>query len=154
MNWDALGAIGELVGAAGVIATLAYLAFQIRDNTRALSAQSRHSISEFVLQVAQFRTEHADRYARIASATELTPGDLEFRYWSHMQLTLHAETYFHHVELGLMPESHWEGYRRFLVGYLHSPGFLEFWDDVGPAFSRDFREWIDARLIEEGLRTA
>ncbi|MGR8948210.1 MAG: hypothetical protein ACU84Q_09205 [Gammaproteobacteria bacterium] len=30
MNWDAAGAIGEIVGAAGVIATLGYLAVQIR----------------------------------------------------------------------------------------------------------------------------
>ncbi len=33
MNWEALGAIAELVGAVGVIATLGYLAIQIRQNT-------------------------------------------------------------------------------------------------------------------------
>ena len=33
MNWEAIGAIGELVGAAGVILTLGYLAYQIRQNT-------------------------------------------------------------------------------------------------------------------------
>ena len=35
MNWVAIGAVGELLGALGVIATLGYLAFQIRKNTRA-----------------------------------------------------------------------------------------------------------------------
>ena len=34
MNWDALGAIGELIGAVAVILTLLYLAAQIRQNTR------------------------------------------------------------------------------------------------------------------------
>ena len=34
MNWDALGAIAELLGAAGVIASLLYLAVQVRQNTR------------------------------------------------------------------------------------------------------------------------
>jgi hypothetical protein len=34
MNWEALGAIGELIGAAGVIGTLVYLAVQIRRATR------------------------------------------------------------------------------------------------------------------------
>jgi hypothetical protein len=33
MNWDAIGAIGEVVGALGVVVTLAYLAIQIRQNT-------------------------------------------------------------------------------------------------------------------------
>ena len=34
MNWEALGAIGETVGAIGVILTLGYLALQIRQNSR------------------------------------------------------------------------------------------------------------------------
>ncbi len=45
MNWDAIGAIAELLGAIGVIASLIYLATQIRhsrdqmgENTRALRA--------------------------------------------------------------------------------------------------------------------
>ena len=32
MNWDAIGAIAELAGAIGVIASLIYLARQIRQN--------------------------------------------------------------------------------------------------------------------------
>lgn len=45
MNWDAIGAIAELLGAIGVIVSLVYLATQIRQsreqmahNTRALRA--------------------------------------------------------------------------------------------------------------------
>ena len=34
MNWEAIGAVGEILGAIGVIATLGYLAAQIRQNTR------------------------------------------------------------------------------------------------------------------------
>jgi len=33
LNWEAIGAIGEIVGAAGVVVTLIYLANQIRQNT-------------------------------------------------------------------------------------------------------------------------
>ncbi len=47
MNWDAIGAIAELLGAIGVIASLVYLATQIRHsreqmrlNTRAMQAGS------------------------------------------------------------------------------------------------------------------
>ena len=38
MNWDAVGAIAEAVGAFGVIATLLYLATQIRQATRVAKA--------------------------------------------------------------------------------------------------------------------
>ena len=40
MNWEALGAIAELLGALGVIATVVYLAVQIRHNTTALHSAS------------------------------------------------------------------------------------------------------------------
>ena len=36
MNWEALGAVGELLGAAAVVLTLLYLARQIADQSRAL----------------------------------------------------------------------------------------------------------------------
>ena len=36
MNWDAIGAIAESIGAVAVIATLLYLAIQIRQNTKSL----------------------------------------------------------------------------------------------------------------------
>ena len=38
MNWEAIGAIAEAVGAAGVIASLVYLGSQIRSSTRAAKA--------------------------------------------------------------------------------------------------------------------
>ena len=43
MNWDAIGAIAEAVSAVGVVATLAYLAVQIRSNTLASRASAVHS---------------------------------------------------------------------------------------------------------------
>jgi hypothetical protein len=33
MNWDAIGAIGEVLGAIAVVVTLIYLGVQIRQNT-------------------------------------------------------------------------------------------------------------------------
>jgi hypothetical protein len=34
MNWDAIGAVGELFGSVGVLATLIYIAVQVRDAKR------------------------------------------------------------------------------------------------------------------------
>jgi len=36
MNWEAIGAIGEIVGAVAVVVTIGYLAVQIRQNTRSV----------------------------------------------------------------------------------------------------------------------
>ena len=43
MNWDAIGAVGELLGAAAVLVTLIYLAVQIRQNTSAVATATYES---------------------------------------------------------------------------------------------------------------
>ena len=51
MNWDAMGAFAEVVGAIGVIVSLVYLAIQVKSNTRALKAnasfETTHSWATF-----------------------------------------------------------------------------------------------------------
>ena len=44
MNWDAIGAVGEVVGAGGVIFTLLYLAIQIRQSNRLAKFQTYRDI--------------------------------------------------------------------------------------------------------------
>ena len=46
MNWDAIGAIGEVGGATVVVATLIYLARQIRESTQATRIAAYHSATE------------------------------------------------------------------------------------------------------------
>ena len=36
MNWEAIGAVGEVLGAGAVMITLGYLAVQIRQSTQAM----------------------------------------------------------------------------------------------------------------------
>src|SRR5438552_10811812 len=85
MNLNDFANLGQIIGAIGVMITLVYLSIQIRGNTRVVSAQARHAISEFVLRVSVFRAEHADRLAKLESGAELTDGDRQFQYWSHVQ---------------------------------------------------------------------
>jgi hypothetical protein len=35
-----------------------------------------------------------------------------------------------------------EGDSRYIEGYSTSPGMVDLWADVGPAFSRDFSNWM------------
>lgn len=43
MNWEAIGAIGEVLGAIFVFATLVYLSLQVRSNSRQLKSQNLHA---------------------------------------------------------------------------------------------------------------
>lgn len=48
MNWDAIGAISESLGALGVIASLIYLATQMRNNTIASAVEAKLTTTRFL----------------------------------------------------------------------------------------------------------
>ena len=78
VNWDALGAIAELVGAIAVLATLIYLTLQIRQNSRALEKSNIHAQSDSIHNVNRLHhevfsvlstdAELAARFAPVAKA--------------------------------------------------------------------------------------
>ena len=146
MNWDALGAVAEVIGGLGVILTLVYLAIQVRGSNRVSSAQSRQAISEFALDISKFRAEHADRIAKVTSSGELTDGDREFQYWCHMQMFLFGETYFHQHQLALMPDSHFRGFAKYMSEYMEGEDVKAFWHNAGAGFSEEYSQWITEQI--------
>ena len=61
MNWEAIGAVGEIVGAIAVIATLAYLAIQVRQGTNSVQGAAELEASK----------QFTDWHARITNSLEL-----------------------------------------------------------------------------------
>ena len=64
MNWDAMGAVGEIVGAIAVLATLIYLAAQIRQNAQALDRQG--DIAQ--AQIQQMRADSVTQLSTVCTA--------------------------------------------------------------------------------------
>jgi hypothetical protein len=58
MNWEAIGAIGEIVGATAVVASLLYLAVQMRRNAQEARVTNRQAITrannDWMFQIAAF----------------------------------------------------------------------------------------------------
>ena len=56
MNWEAIGAIGELVGGVAVIATLIYLAIQVKHSKALLERNESIALSQMFQARADART--------------------------------------------------------------------------------------------------
>ena len=151
MNLENIVLISEIIASLAVVITLVYLGKQVRQSTRVNRAASRHSLSQFALELTKFRAEHSDRWAKVMQEKELSVGDIEFRNWNHMMLLLHAETYYHHYKLKLMPDNHWNNYAKFIKVSLDSPGFKDYWNEVGFAFSEDFSKWMNKIFSESKI---
>ena len=82
MQWDAIGAVGELIGALGVIASLVYLALQIRTSNRLARVEAfraptsvLNSMNAQYMLVPEFREAFPSVYAGALRA-EIDPQHL------------------------------------------------------------------------------
>ena len=147
MNWDAIGAVAELVGATGVIASLFYLGTQIRQNTRSVKASSYHAV--------------VTNLSELSGATGRDPltSDLVLRGRSNfddlsrtekMQYSLFLislyrsyEDIFYQYEQEMIDEPVWAGWSNSMTRLFWQPGVQTWWPTWREDCHRDFRVFLE-----------
>lgn len=151
MNWDAIGAISELIGAVAVVVTLIYLAVQIRQNTRAIRLDTGHAITEEFRGMFALMAEHkelADLVHKAAADPSAITGVDKVRYYGLNGNFIRAlENAYIQWSEGALDMRHWEGMKRMLSDYARLPGFQEFWRDRKHWFSDDFQQFMDTDIF-------
>lgn len=116
MNWDAIGAIGEIVGAIAVVITLVYLAAQIRSNTRTTTAnasfQATHSWAEVTHSLAQLPNDQFGAIMKMLKAdtagTDLTPEEYERIRYTLRNIFQRLEGQYYLYKYGLLEPAVWD----------------------------------------------
>lgn len=152
MNWDAIGAIAELAGAIGVILSLAYLAVQIRLNTKQMESTARAArgaayqnvlttYQSYLTPVAA-NAELADIFQRgLMDSQQLTESEF-FRFnWLLGGYLTNLDNSFYQRQDGVVSEERWQVLLTQLRYFVRAPGFKDWWqgwDDstVAPEFAR------------------
>lgn len=153
LNWEALGAVGELIGAAGVILTLVYLAHQIRQNTTAIRAQTHQAITTANLGMAMGLAE-SEGLAKVlvrglADFDSLEPADrLRTVGWFNSFLKFGENTHYQYLQ-GSLEKTVWEGWMVILESWITQPGPRTYWTERRAAFQPAFREVVDGMLSEK-----
>lgn len=147
MNWDALGAIAELLGALGVIVSLFYLATQIRQNTRSVRASSYHALVTNLNQLASDTGRDAaaaDLFVRGQADLQNLSATEQRQFGLILQSSFRSfENIFYHSQQEMIDDIVWIGWRNRITRYFWQPGVQAWWptwrDDCHPAF-REFLE--------------
>jgi len=58
VNWEAIGAVGEIIGAAAVVVTLVYVAVQVRLNTRSMDESRELALAQAYENRSQAASQH------------------------------------------------------------------------------------------------
>ena len=136
MNWDAIGAIAELLGAVGVIASLVYLAGQIRhsreqmnQNTRAIRANSYQQYVQSLGEVMHRGVDSPEMWQTVRSGMNdfavLNEEDA-FRFGWWMNGVAHAfENCHYQYRVGMLDEDRWQKHYADVRELFENPGVAQ-----------------------------
>ena len=152
MNWDAIGAIGEIVGALAVFLTLVYLAIQLRQNTRAVQSSAIDSSIGKISAVRQTIYENTDLASLYLKGSKDPENlseieTLQFRTLVHNML-LAQSNIFSQTKFTDLSTSTWESQIPILQRVIGSPGGKWFWKIYREEFENDFRDEVE-KMFED-----
>ena len=146
MTFQDLSYLGDLIAAAGVIASLVYLSIQIRrseSTTRAATTQELLSKSIEILLL------HDKDSALIKAESGQSLSDIEKTLLerSHFALFSHFNNAYHQNLSGKLDEEIWDMFNaRILKNVRKMPDFDLWWEKYSENFTETFREYIESML--------
>ena len=170
MNWDALGAVAELIGAVGVIVTLAFLAFQIRQNSTLLKTNTRQLEQNHQVAISRALSQadaQSDPMLVVAQSDELSriihEGMRSFRDLdaeSAMRFSMAMGPIVAAVsvttselrELGVVDDTHVPNQMNFLMRFLDTVGGRQWWEIGRGMYPDAFVETVDRELAKRDVR--
>jgi len=156
MNWDAIGAVGEILGALAVIATLGYLAVQIRQNTKSLSASIYTSWADMSSIVHILRAEHPEVFEKAispgTSSEQLTKREEQIAESICAHMFNQCEAHYLHFISGSIDENIFDAKRRNISWRLRSPFVRQTWEKISEhVYDRRFIEFINNEVLDSDL---
>ncbi len=153
MNWEAIGAIGEITGAVVVVLTLFYLARQIKDNSKEVRLSSIVA-SNHLINEAWEPIYYNDRNIHLWVSGLESPGDLskeDQAVFSFLmaRLTNSVMTAFSQNRYGLIDQDEFRKFAATLKSLLGTPGGKYWLENMGgsdliPADVLEMIEGIEA----------
>jgi hypothetical protein len=151
VNWESIGAIAEAIGAVGVIASLIYLAVQVRASTRASAVEAKLASTRMRTDFINYLIESPDlNNLFLQGRQSIEPLSTE-EYYRFSNMALHAFSflsagYFQFCK-GTLSEDDWNETRAVISFLLRGPGFREWWAKVGQyMFGDNFVSFVESEI--------
>lgn len=148
MNWEAAGAIGEIIGAGAVVVSLVYLASQVRQQNRESRAASVHQVlHEYSEAISRLHEpEMADVWvAAIDDFDTLSPSQrLRFVIYLMVAVRSFEDAYFQWRE-GRIEDGVWRPLLASLLDVKSTEAFARFWALRRHQFRPEFADYVDAQ---------
>jgi len=147
MNWEAVTAIAELIGAIAIVVSLVYVGIQINENSHevrsATAQQATSAIADWYTSLGNNQQSSRLFHFGIAKPEELSSEDLaQFIYLAHGLMLEYQAVYYVSRE-GTLDQALQESITKTLVATSHQPGFLLYWQQRRELFYPEYRAHVD-----------
>jgi hypothetical protein len=151
VNWEAAGAIGEIIGATAVVGSLVYLASQIRTQNRETRAASVHQVlREYSTAISRLHEpEMADIWVAAIEDFDNLGSSQRLRFVVYLMVAFRSfeDAYFQWRE-GRLEDDVWRPLLTSLLDVKSTEAFAYFWELRRHQFRPEFADYIDN--LEEG----
>lgn len=150
MNWDAVGAVAELLGSIAVVATLIFLIKQIRTNSAMVQNATAQGAAEAVADWAQQLTENPELYGIYRRGLKDDPS-LSREERGLFDLVLFQafnsiSSIYLQYKNGGFGEERWESEMRVFAVNFNTPGGRASWERQKHMLDVNFRKEVEARF--------
>lgn len=146
MNWTAIGATGELVGAFAVVITLIYLAISIRQNSKAISVAALRDVTAQWNQWSDMLASSSDLADVIARGNDdygcLSPGEA-MRYGAYIQSFFDNVESYRTLVTEYKLEKDLDVLQAIVRRRIAVSGFATWWEQNTEDYSESFVSWVE-----------
>ena len=146
MNWDAIGAISEILAAIAVVVTLIYLAKQIRQNSQAVEISALRDTTEQWHQwseVLATSSDLADIVVRGNRSYKALPDVEAMRYGAYVQMFFDCAESYRSLVIEHQIQKDVEVLETIVGRRIGTTGIAEWWSDNHVDYSAEFVAWIN-----------
>lgn len=147
MNWDAIGALGQVVGAVAVVATLLYVAREVRHSGRSLSISALRDTTAQWNHWSEMIATSTD-LAEIVSKGNKSYDDLSetesLRYGAFVQSFFDNVDSYRSLVIDYRMDRDLAVLTRIVSRRIKIPGFEAWWTANTADYSENFVSWIEA----------
>lgn len=149
MNWEAIGAVGELLGAMAVFGSLLFVGLQIKANTKTARLRMHEQTTRSTLSFLTTIVVDSEAFAAGLNSTDknfsdLSDGQKMHFFASMLGMFKHFELMFVQYSQGTLDQKTWDAWSVHIRMQIQQPGAQTWWGFRRDTFIPEFRAFLES----------
>jgi hypothetical protein len=144
MNWEVMGALGEIIGGLGVVLSLLYLARQIVDNTLSNQSAAINSLTEQIMSVTIVDKESGKLFHSGLKSLEALSDEERLIFVQRVTaiFLIWFNAYLQHKRK-LIPDEFFNTFEGDIASYFQHPGIVDAWQLIKLGFPPTYVRYVN-----------